>query len=134
MARLLALLALPAVSAAAAALFGAELDEVAFSSGEAALPFADLAKHCSTFMARRWSGGAWVWESEAAVVWSASLQPPLGPGVPLRLVGKKKARQSLTVTSIAETHRYTGGKRPSNGFACAILSNALATGGVNVKA
>ena len=86
---LLPLLLLVLPSAAVATLFGADLGEVTWSSGEAALPFADLAKQCSPFAARRWSSAAaaWQWESGAAVLWSATSAPPIGPGVPLRLVG-----------------------------------------------
>ena len=88
---LLALLLLlpPQARPAAATLFGADLGEVTSSAGEAALPFADLAKHCSPFAARRWSrtAAAWQWESDSAVAWTASAAPPLGPRFPLRLVG-----------------------------------------------
>jgi len=79
-----------ALAPAAATLFGADLGEVTWSAGEAALPFTDLVKHCSPFAARRWAPASrtWAWERDSAVLWStAAASPSLGPGLPLRLVG-----------------------------------------------
>ena len=75
--------------AAATTVFGADLGEVTWSAGEAAMPFADLVKQCSPFEARRWSPAAraWSWESAAAIIWSTAANASLGPGLPLRLVG-----------------------------------------------
>ena len=82
----LASLAPPGVSAT---LFGADLGEVTWSAAEAAMPFADLVKHCSPFQARRWAPAtrSWSWESDAAVAWSSAANASLGPGLPLRIVG-----------------------------------------------